>query len=187
MHWQDNAFDPFEARRRRNRRAQRFRRSRAPRPCVGGWRDPATWRWRLGRAGRVPVFGRVGPLRRHVARRALCAMAGRSVTRGLDAIRGARGAKLIGGTGPATAVPLAQAVAAPHGGAGRPARSAAVAAPHHRGVARVAPRDIPRGLATNNRGFLEWVLRKDFSEKVKAIVRDALAGQFPVRSETEAE
>ena len=42
-------------------------------------------------------------------------------------------------------------------------------------------------LATNNRGFLEWVLRKDFSEKVKAIVRDTLAGQFPVRSETEAE
>ena len=42
-------------------------------------------------------------------------------------------------------------------------------------------------LAANNRGFLEWVLRKDFSDEVKAIVRDALAGQFPVRSETEAE
>ena len=31
-------------------------------------------------------------------------------------------------------------------------------------------------LAANDRGFLEWMLRKDFSEEVKAIVRDALAG-----------
>ena len=30
-------------------------------------------------------------------------------------------------------------------------------------------------LATNDRGFLEWILRKDFSDEVKAIVRDALA------------
>ncbi len=36
-------------------------------------------------------------------------------------------------------------------------------------------------LAANDRGFLEWVLRKDFSEEVKAIVRDALEGRFPVR------
>ena len=36
-------------------------------------------------------------------------------------------------------------------------------------------------LAANDRGFLEWVLRKDFSDDVKAIVRDALAGRFPVR------
>ena len=42
-------------------------------------------------------------------------------------------------------------------------------------------------LATNNRGFLEWVLRKDFSDEVKAIVRDALAGRFPVGSEAESE
>ena len=42
-------------------------------------------------------------------------------------------------------------------------------------------------LAANNRGFLEWVLRKDFSDEVKAIVREALAGRFPVRSEAESE
>ena len=36
-------------------------------------------------------------------------------------------------------------------------------------------------LAASNRGFLEWILRKDFSDEVKAIVRDALAGRFPVR------
>ena len=40
-------------------------------------------------------------------------------------------------------------------------------------------------LAANDRGFLEWVLRKDFSDEVKAIVRDALAGRFPVRGEAE--
>lgn len=40
-------------------------------------------------------------------------------------------------------------------------------------------------LAATNRGFLEWVLRKDFSDEVKAIVRDALAGRFPVRGEAE--
>lgn len=38
-------------------------------------------------------------------------------------------------------------------------------------------------LAANDRGFLEWVLRKDFSDEVKAIVRAALAGRFPVRGE----
>lgn len=38
-------------------------------------------------------------------------------------------------------------------------------------------------MAVNDRGFLEWVLRKDFSDEVKAIVRDALAGRFPVRRE----
>lgn len=36
-------------------------------------------------------------------------------------------------------------------------------------------------LAVDDRGFLEWVLRKDFSDEVKAIVRDALAGRFPIR------
>jgi DNA polymerase-3 subunit epsilon len=35
-------------------------------------------------------------------------------------------------------------------------------------------------LAATDRGFLEWVLRKDFSEQVKRIVRDALEGRFPV-------
>jgi len=42
-------------------------------------------------------------------------------------------------------------------------------------------------LAANDRGFLEWVLRKDFSDEVKAICRDALAGQFPVRGEAQSE
>ena len=42
-------------------------------------------------------------------------------------------------------------------------------------------------LAANDRGFLEWVLHKNFSDEVKAIVREALAGRFPVRSETESE
>ena len=42
-------------------------------------------------------------------------------------------------------------------------------------------------LAANDRSFLEWVLRKDFSDEVKAIVRDALAGRFPVRGEAESE
>jgi len=38
-------------------------------------------------------------------------------------------------------------------------------------------------LAVDNRDFLEWVLRKDFSSEVKTIVRDALAGRFPIRRE----
>ena len=41
-------------------------------------------------------------------------------------------------------------------------------------------------LAASDRGFLEWVLRKDFSDEVKAICRDALAGRFPVRGEAES-
>ncbi|MCH7750278.1 MAG: 3'-5' exonuclease [Acidobacteria bacterium] len=41
-------------------------------------------------------------------------------------------------------------------------------------------------LAANDRGFLEWVLRKDFSDEVKAIVRDALAGRLPVRGDAES-
>ncbi len=32
-------------------------------------------------------------------------------------------------------------------------------------------------LATSDRGFLEWILRKDFSDEVKALVRDALMGR----------
>ena len=42
-------------------------------------------------------------------------------------------------------------------------------------------------LAANDRSFLEWVLRKDFSEEVKAIVRDALEGRFPARSAKESD
>ena len=41
-------------------------------------------------------------------------------------------------------------------------------------------------LASNDRTFLEWVLRKDFSDEVKAIVEEALAGRFPVRGEAES-
>jgi DNA polymerase-3 subunit epsilon len=39
-------------------------------------------------------------------------------------------------------------------------------------------------LAVDDRGVLEWILRKDFPEDVKAIVRDALAGRFPTRPVT---
>ena len=42
-------------------------------------------------------------------------------------------------------------------------------------------------LATNDRSFLKWVLRKDFSDEVKAIVEDALAGRFPIRGEAESD
>ena len=42
-------------------------------------------------------------------------------------------------------------------------------------------------LAANDRSFLEWVLRKDFSDEVKAIVRDALDGRFPVRNAAESD
>ena len=41
-------------------------------------------------------------------------------------------------------------------------------------------------LAADDRSFLEWVLRKDFSDEVKAIVQDALAGRFPVRGDAES-
>jgi len=40
-------------------------------------------------------------------------------------------------------------------------------------------------LAANDRSFLEWVLRKDFSDEVKTIVRAALEGHFPVRGDGE--
>ncbi len=40
-------------------------------------------------------------------------------------------------------------------------------------------------LADNDRSFLEWVLRKDFSPEVKAIVEAALEGRFPIHGETE--
>jgi DNA polymerase-3 subunit epsilon len=40
-------------------------------------------------------------------------------------------------------------------------------------------------LAVSDRSFLEWIVRKDFSDDVKTIVRNALAGQFPVRGEAE--
>lgn len=37
-----------------------------------------------------------------------------------------------------------------------------------------------REVAAKDRGFLEWVLRKDFSPEVKAIVQAALDGRYPV-------
>lgn len=36
-------------------------------------------------------------------------------------------------------------------------------------------------LAATDRGLLEWMLRKDFSDEVKTIVQSALEGRFPVR------
>ena len=42
-------------------------------------------------------------------------------------------------------------------------------------------------LASGDRSFLEWVLRKDFSDEVKAIVQEALEGRFPVRGEPESQ
>lgn len=40
-------------------------------------------------------------------------------------------------------------------------------------------------LAANDRSFLEWVLRKDFSPEVKAIVEAALEGRFPTHDAVE--
>ena len=39
-----------------------------------------------------------------------------------------------------------------------------------------------RQLAATDRGFLQWVLDKDFSEAVKALVAAALRGEFPERT-----
>lgn len=36
-----------------------------------------------------------------------------------------------------------------------------------------------KAVAQSDRGYLEWMLGKDFSEEVKGILRDALAGVFP--------
>ena len=38
-----------------------------------------------------------------------------------------------------------------------------------------------RDIAENEPGFLRWIDRSDFSEEVKTIARDALAGKFPAR------
>ncbi len=38
-------------------------------------------------------------------------------------------------------------------------------------------------LATSDRSFLEWIMRKDFSDEVKTLVRDALAGKFHQRGD----
>jgi DNA polymerase-3 subunit epsilon len=38
-----------------------------------------------------------------------------------------------------------------------------------------------RTLADTDPGFLEWIMRADFSEQVKGIVADALKGEFPKR------
>ena len=37
-------------------------------------------------------------------------------------------------------------------------------------------------LAESETSYLKWILRGDFSEEVKTIVRDALVGRFPVKS-----
>lgn len=42
-------------------------------------------------------------------------------------------------------------------------------------------------LAANDRSFLEWVLRKDFSPEVKAIIEAALEGRFPTRPDAASE
>ena len=34
----------------------------------------------------------------------------------------------------------------------------------------------------DGRGYLEWMLKKDFAEDLKDVLRDALAGIFPVRT-----
>ena len=38
-----------------------------------------------------------------------------------------------------------------------------------------------RDLAVEDPGFLRWMLRSDFSDEVKNIIRDALSGKFPER------
>lgn len=38
-----------------------------------------------------------------------------------------------------------------------------------------------RWLVRNEAGFIQWVLKKDFSEDIKTILRAALTGNFPVR------
>jgi len=48
-------------------------------------------------------------------------------------------------------------------------------------IGRQAGRPL-RELARSERGFLLWVLERDFPADTKAIVQDALAGRFPVRS-----
>jgi len=60
----------------------------------------------------------------------------------------------------------------------------------HNGVATVAfgaqAGKSLTDLAANDRSFLEWVLRKDFSDEVKTIVEEALAGRFSVRGKAES-
>ncbi|MEP7027179.1 MAG: 3'-5' exonuclease [Candidatus Eisenbacteria bacterium] len=40
-----------------------------------------------------------------------------------------------------------------------------------------------RELSSGDRGLLNWILQKDFSDEVKTAVRNALAGRYPVRTE----
>jgi DNA polymerase III subunit epsilon len=42
-------------------------------------------------------------------------------------------------------------------------------------------------LKTCDKGFLRWMLRKDFADDVKQIVRDALDGKFPIRAAVESQ
>ena len=38
-----------------------------------------------------------------------------------------------------------------------------------------------RDLASEDPGFLRWMLRSDFSDEVKTVIKNALAGEFPTR------
>ena len=38
-----------------------------------------------------------------------------------------------------------------------------------------------RERASEDPGFLKWMLRSDFSEEVKTVIKNALAGEFPTR------
>jgi DNA polymerase-3 subunit epsilon len=42
-----------------------------------------------------------------------------------------------------------------------------------------------RELSAGDRGLLEWILRGDFSDEVRTCVRNALAGRYPMRGETQ--
>ncbi len=39
----------------------------------------------------------------------------------------------------------------------------------------------PDTVASGERGYLDWILDKDFSAEIKGLIRDALAGRFPAR------
>ncbi len=44
-----------------------------------------------------------------------------------------------------------------------------------------------REVASNDPGFLRWIVRSDFSDEVKNIANDALLGKFPTRKAAESE
>lgn len=41
-------------------------------------------------------------------------------------------------------------------------------------------RKVLRNIAKTDRGYLEWILKQDFSDEVKELIEKALQGQFPV-------